>query len=109
MDDVDAISSVLRLNGRVILALDFLDDVTDVLCESQDGEFIAVSDVNRASLVRVHQRDQPIHKIMDVLEGARLLAVAVHSHIFALQRLDNKVGDYTAIIGLAETLVNAHL
>jgi hypothetical protein len=51
-------------------------------------------------LVRVHERDEAVDEVVDVLERARLVSVAVHGHVLAPQRLDDKVGDDAAVEGV---------
>ena len=92
----------LRVAGRLdpVLGLDLLDDVAHELCELADRELVAVADVDGARLVRVHERDEPVDEVVDVLEGARLLAVAVHGHVLAAERLHDEVGDDAAVVGV---------
>lgn len=49
--------------------------------------FIGVADVHGLRIVAVHQFDQSIHQVVDVLERTGLLAVAVDGDVLVLQRL----------------------
>ncbi len=75
-----------------VFLLYLLYNIADQFRKLADGELVAVANVNRTSLVRVHQRYQAVDEIVDVLEGAGLVAVAVHGHVLALERLDDEVG-----------------
>jgi hypothetical protein len=92
MNDLDA-----AFEFHTILRLHLLDDVADEFCELEDREFVWVADVDGASLGRVHKRNKPVDEIVDVLEGARLRAIAVHGQILAAERLDDEVGYDTTI------------
>lgn len=91
VDDVDTAGL------EAVLPLDFLDDLTDEFSELANGELVAVAQIDGASLVRVHEDDEAIDEVMDVLEGAGLLAVTVHGHVFAAKRLDDEVRDHTSV------------
>lgn len=80
-----------------ILPLNLLDDLAHELRKVPDGELVAVPDVHGARLVRVHERDQAIDEVVDVLEGPSLLAVSVDRHVFALECLHDEVGHDAAI------------
>jgi hypothetical protein len=70
----------------------------DSFGELDDSELVTVTDVNGSSLGSVHEENQTIHKIVDVLEGSGLATVTVHGHILALERLDDEVGDNSAVV-----------
>ena len=72
MYDVDAAG-----RGDPIRALHLFDDVADEVGKFEYGELVAVAEVDGSRLARVHQRDQAVDQIVDVLEGTRLRAVAV--------------------------------
>ena len=93
VDDVDAAGL-----GDAVGALDVLDDLAHELRKLEDGELVAVAEVDRARLGRVHERDQAVDQIVDVLERARLRAVAVHGQVFPAQRLHDKVGHHAAVV-----------
>ena len=88
MDDVDAAGWRCAVG-----ALDVLDDVADEVRKFEDGELVAVAEVDGPGVVRAHERDQPVDEVVDILEGSRLGAVAVDGQVFAAERLDDKVGD----------------
>ena len=67
MDDIDAARDWFS-----ICALDLLDDITDELRKLKYGELVAVADVDGASLGRVHERDQSVYQVVNVLERACL-------------------------------------
>ena len=92
VDDVD-----LAGRGDAVGALHVLDDVADEAGEFEDGELVAVAEVDRPRLARVHERDQAVDEVVDVLERARLRAVAVHGQVLAAQGLHDKVGDDAAV------------
>ena len=83
-----------------VLLLDLLDDLADELGKLANGELVTVADVDGTRLVRVHERDEAINEVVDVLEGAGLLAVAVHGHVLTAKRLDNEVRHDTAVKGV---------
>ena len=94
MHDVDAAAAgVVGAVG----ALHVLDNVADEVGKLKDGKLVAVAEVDGPRLGRVHERDQAVDEVVDVLEGARLRAVAVHGQVFAAEGLDNKVGHDAAI------------
>lgn len=90
----------LRWVLNPILLLNLFDQVPDELSELQDSELVSVADVNGTSLVRVHEVDQAVDQVVDVLEGTRLVAVAVDGDVLAFESLDDKVGDDATVIGL---------
>ena len=107
------VNDVYALGERVaLLLLNLLDNILLVssyaprftypngLGELQNGELVAVTDVDRPSVVAVHEKDEAVDEIVDVLERPRLRTVAVNRHILTLERLDNEVGDDTAIVGI---------
>ena len=63
MDDVDAAG-----DGVTVGALDVLDDIANEVCKLENGELVAVSDVDGARLGRAHECDEPIDEVVDVLE-----------------------------------------
>ena len=92
VDDVDPAG-----RGDAVGALHVLDNVADEAGELEDGELVAVAEVDRPRLARVHERDQAVDEVVDVLERARLRAVAVHGQVLAAQGLHDKVGDDAAV------------
>ena len=93
VDNIDAAGR----RDAVVGALHVLDDVADEVRELEDGELVAVAEVDRPRLARVHQRDQAVDQVVDVLERARLRAVAVHGQVLAAEGLHDKVGDDAAV------------
>ncbi len=93
MDDVDAAGS-----GDAVSALYVLDDIADELSKLEDGELVAVAEVDGARLGRVHERDEAVHEVVDVLERARLRAVAVDGQVLPAQRLHDEVGDDAPVV-----------
>lgn len=63
MDDVDSLSQ-----GVALLLLDLLDDVTDSLGELKDSELVLVTDVDGSLVGTVHQEDETVNQVVDVLE-----------------------------------------
>ena len=93
MDDIDAARDWFS-----ICALDLLYDITDELRKLEYSELVAVADVDGASLGRVHERDQSVYQVVNVLERACLRAVAVDSQVLSAQRLHDEVGHYTSVV-----------
>jgi hypothetical protein len=93
MDDIDAARDWFAIG-----ALDLLDDIAHELRKLKYGKLVAVTDVDRARLGRVHERDQPVDEIVDVLERARLRAVAVDSQVLPAQRLHDEVGHDAPVV-----------
>ena len=71
---------------------------SDGLGELHNGELVARTNVDRSSLLAVHEQDQTVDEVVDVLERSGLLAVTVDGHVLALERLDDKVGDDSAVV-----------
>lgn len=70
----------------------------DSFGEFEDGELIMVTNVHRSGFRSVHQENQTIDKVMNILEGPGLAAVTVYSHILALESLNNEVGNDSTIV-----------
>jgi hypothetical protein len=81
-----------------IFILNLFYDVTNQFREFQDSEFVSISDIDWSSFVRVHEGDEAINQIVDVLEGACLLAIAVDGHVLTLESLDDEIGNDASII-----------
>lgn len=105
VDDADP------LGERVALfLLHFLDNVLksavaqhhatypDSLGKFKNRELVVVSHIDRSSFRSVHEENQPIHEIVNILEGSGLTTVTVNGHVLPLERLNNKVGDDTAVV-----------
>lgn len=92
----------LALLGHLdtVFLLDLSDEVPDESGKLEDGELVTIADVDRASLIGVHEVDETVDEVMDVLEGASLLAITIDGDVLALERLDDEVGDNTAVVGL---------
>ena len=71
---------------------------SDGLGELKDSEFITVTDVDGSSLGTVHEQDQTIDQIVDVLERSSLGTITVNSHVFTLESLDDKVGNDSSVV-----------
>ena len=95
VNDVDTASAL-----DTILVLNLLNNIADEFGKFSNGELVSVTNVNWTRLIRVHERDETVDEVMDVLEGASLFSVTVDSHIFTLERLDDKVRDDASIIGV---------
>ena len=70
--------------------------------ELADRVLARVADIDHASGEPGPRREahEPVDKIVDVAEAARLRAVAVHGQRLAAQRGDAEVGDHAAVAGL---------
>jgi len=71
---------------------------SDGLGELKDSEFITVTDVDGSGLGTVHEQDQTIDQIVDVLERSSLRTITVNSHVFTLESLDDEVGDNSSVV-----------
>ena len=91
-DNIDALGQL-----HTILLLDLLNDFTNKLSKFANLEFFAVTQINRTSLVRVHEGDETINQVVNVLEGAGLVTITIEGHVFTTQSLSNEVG-YNATI-----------
>lgn len=91
--DVDALLAL-----DIVLVLHLFDDITDKFSELPNRELVPVANIDGPGFIRVHEKNQAIDEVVDILEGSGLLAVSIDRHIFAFEGLDNKVGDNTAII-----------
>jgi hypothetical protein len=49
------------------LLLDLFDDLPDGLGKLENGELVGVADVDRSGLVRVHEEDETVDEVVDVL------------------------------------------
>jgi hypothetical protein len=77
-------------------ATDFLQHL---LGEGKHGEFTGIAEIDRTGeIVGFHELDEAADEVIDVAETARLLAVAVDGDVVAFERLDDEVGDDTAVI-----------
>lgn len=95
VDDVDTASAF-----DAFFVLNLLHDVANKFSELADGEFITVSDVDRAAFVRVHEGDHAIDEVVNVLERTSLRSITVDGHVFAFKGLDDEVRDHTSIEGV---------
>jgi hypothetical protein len=107
VDDVDPLGE-----GVALLLLDLLNDVLQVsversamlsthpdsLGEVENGELVAATNVDRSSVITVHEKDKTIDEVVNVLERSGLLAVTVNGHVLALESLDDEVGDNSAVV-----------
>ncbi len=66
--------------------------------EVEDCPLNRVSDVNWFCVILIHQPDDAIDQVMDVLERPCLGAVPIHSQIPVLETLDDEVTDYSPIM-----------
>lgn len=83
-----------------VVVLHLLDDLADELGELANGELITVSDVHGARFVRVHEGDEAVDEIVDVLERARLFAVPIHGHVLALEGLNDEIRNDASVVGV---------
>lgn len=72
--------------------------VPDHLCKLADSVLLGVAQVDRFLVVPVHQQDQSIHQVVDILERSRLLSIAIDRQLIASQGLHDKVADHSAIV-----------
>lgn len=75
-----------------------METYSDSLGELEDGELVTVTDVDRSGLGTVHEQDQTINQIVDVLERSSLGSITVNSHILTLEGLDDEVGNDSTIV-----------
>jgi hypothetical protein len=80
------------------LLLNLGNDLLDVSGEFLDGEFMRGTNVDRSGLGTVHEQDQTVDQVVNVLEGSGLGTVTVNGHVFTLQGLDDEVGDDSTIV-----------
>lgn len=80
------------------LLLNLGNNFLDVLGEFLDGELVRGTNVDRSGLGTIHEQDQTVNQIVDVLERPGLGTVTVDGHVFTLQGLDDKVGDNSTIV-----------
>jgi hypothetical protein len=88
------------LGFDTVFFLHFLYDLPNEFRELANAKFIAIANVDWARFIGVHEGDQAINQVVDVLEGTGLRAVTVNRHILAAQSLDDEVGHYTTIVGV---------
>src|SRR6516225_3929016 len=71
-------------------------------CQFENGKFFRVADVDRSGHVigAIHQANEAIDQIIDITERARLQPVAEYGDIAAEQRLDDKIRDHAAVVGV---------
>jgi hypothetical protein len=70
----------------------------DSLGELKDGKLVTVTNVDGSGLGTVHEQDQTIDQIVDVLERSSLRTITVNSHVFTLQSLNDKVGNDSSVV-----------
>mmetsp|Transcript_11895 Transcript_11895/g.27602 ORF Transcript_11895/g.27602 Transcript_11895/m.27602 type:complete len:318 (-) Transcript_11895:573-1526(-) len=73
---------------------EFVDHRREVL----NGILIGVAEVHGHVIVAIHQLHEPVDEVVDVLERARLRALAVDGHRLALQRLNDEVAHDAPIV-----------
>lgn len=108
VDDADSLGKRVSL-----LLLDLLDNVlvcqpvfsldavsthSDSLGKLEDGELVGRTNVDGSGLVTVHEEDQTIDQIVNVLEGSGLVSVTVDGHVLTLEGLDDEVGNDSTIV-----------
>lgn len=71
---------------------------SDGLGELEDGELVTVTDVDGSGLGTVHEENETVDQVVDVLERSGLRTVTVDSHVFTLESLDDEVGDDSAVV-----------
>jgi hypothetical protein len=77
-----------------------LSELFDQLCELFHCVLIWIADVHRERVVSIHELHQSFDEIVDILERARLLAIAVDGDVLALQCLDDEVAHDAAVVGV---------
>ena len=75
----------------IILHLHLPHRVPNPLGKVPDRELVTVTDVHWPRLVRVHQRDETVDQIMNVLERPRLGTVPINGHVLPPKRLHDEV------------------
>lgn len=73
---------------------------SDGLGKLEDGKFVTVTNVDGSGLGAVHQEDETVNQVVDVLERSSLGSITVDGHVLALERLDDKVRDDSAVVGV---------
>jgi hypothetical protein len=119
------VDNVDSLGERVALfLLDLLDNVLDIsighsregrtysdsLGELEDGELVTVTNVDGSGLGTVHEQDQTVDQIVDVLERSGLRTITVDSHVLTLEGLNDEVGDDSSVVWVhpwAESVENS--
>ena len=76
--------------------------VDDGVGEFANGELVGIAKVDRPREFGpcIHHPQKAFDEVIDIAERARLLAIAVDSDGFALQRLDDEIGDDAPVIGM---------
>eukprot|EP00197_Chlamydomonas_leiostraca_P003887 CAMPEP_0202867288 /NCGR_PEP_ID=MMETSP1391-20130828/9101_1 /ASSEMBLY_ACC=CAM_ASM_000867 /TAXON_ID=1034604 /ORGANISM="Chlamydomonas leiostraca, Strain SAG 11-49" /LENGTH=416 /DNA_ID=CAMNT_0049547319 /DNA_START=82 /DNA_END=1333 /DNA_ORIENTATION=+ len=75
-----------------------VDHLLDQVGQLQHRELAGVAHVEGARVRPLHHGDHAVDEVADVLEGARLRAVAVHGQRLAGQRLRHKVGHHAPVV-----------
>ena len=85
-----------RAEHNLALATNLLDDL---LGELEHRELTRVAEVDGAREVIVgrHHAQHTLDEVADILEGTRLLTVAVDGEVFAAQGLHHEVGDHPSV------------
>lgn len=75
-----------------------IDLVPNHLCKLADRVLFWIAQVHGLSVVLVHQQDQPIDQVVDVLERPCLLPVAIDGQLVPTQCLHDKIADNSAVV-----------
>ena len=71
----------------------------DFFSEFEDGEFAGVANIHGANdLILIHEANKTLDEVINVTEGAGLLAFAVNRKVFSLERLYNEIGNHPTVI-----------
>lgn len=68
--------------------------------EVVDGVFVRVADIDWHVVVAIHELDQSIDQIVDVLEAAGVCAISVYCDVLVLEGLDDEVRHDASIVGV---------
>lgn len=110
MDNVDSLGKRVTL-----LLLDLLDNVldegqqgskqrgerythSDSLGKLENGKLVTVTNVDGSGLGTVHEQDQTVDQIVNVLERSGLRSITVDSHVLTLEGLDDEVGNDSSVV-----------
>ena len=75
-----------------------VDNLANLIGELLHRELPRVADVDRSGVFSVHESDEPVDEVADVLERSGLRAVAVDGHRGSLDGLLDEVGDDAAVV-----------
>jgi hypothetical protein len=93
-----ALARVVLRRGEVADLHLLVDEATDLVRKVEDRLLVRVADVDGRGVVGIHELDEAADEVRDLLEGARLRALALNRERLALERLDDEVRDDAAVV-----------